>query len=171
VKWTPGANTAIDATVNPDFSQIESDVAQINTNERFALFFPEKRPFFLEGIELFSTPIQAVYTRTITDPLWGLRGTGKLGAFSYTGFVTQDQGGGSVILPGQTPRTWPTRTSAPGWGWVACGASSGAAPSPASWPRTARSREAASIASSAPTSSGVPPRTTPSPGSSYFRGR
>jgi len=100
LKWRPGANTAIDATVNPDFSQIESDVAQITSNERFALFFPEKRPFFLEGIELFSTPLQAVYTRTITDPLWGGRGTGKRGRLAYTGFVAQDEGGGSVILPG-----------------------------------------------------------------------
>jgi hypothetical protein len=100
LKWRPGASAAIDATVNPDFSQIESDVAQISANERFALFFPEKRPFFLEGIELFATPLQAVYTRTITDPLWGVRGTGKLGRLAYTGFVAQDEGGGSVILPG-----------------------------------------------------------------------
>ena len=60
-------------TINPDFSQIESDVAQITTNERFALFFPEKRPFFLERRDLFSTPLQAVYTRTITAPRAGLR--------------------------------------------------------------------------------------------------
>jgi uncharacterized protein DUF5916 len=100
VKWRPGASTAIDATLNPDFSQIESDVAQIGANERFALFFPEKRPFFLEGIELFATPLQAVYTRTITDPRWGLRATGKLGRLAYTGFLAQDDGGGSVILPG-----------------------------------------------------------------------
>jgi hypothetical protein len=100
VKWRPGANTAIDATVNPDFSQIEADVAQITVNERFALFFQERRPFFLEGIELFSTPFQAVYTRTITDPRWGVRGTGKAGAVSYTGLLAQDNGGGSVILPG-----------------------------------------------------------------------
>ena len=100
VKWRPGANTAIDGTINPDFSQIESDVAQITVNERFALFFPERRPFFLEGIEMFSTPIQAVYTRTITDPRWGVRGTGKIGGASYTGLVAQDGGGGSVILPG-----------------------------------------------------------------------
>ena len=100
LKWRPGASTAIDATVNPDFSQIESDVAQIAANERFALFFPEKRPFFLEGIDLFSTPLQAVYTRTITDPRWGVRGTGKLSSLAYTGFVAQDEGGGRVILPG-----------------------------------------------------------------------
>jgi hypothetical protein len=100
VKWRPSASTALDGTVNPDFSQIESDVAQIAANERFALFFPEKRPFFLEGIEMFSTPIQAVYTRTITSPRWGLRGTGKLGDVAYTALAAEDRGGGSVILPG-----------------------------------------------------------------------
>jgi hypothetical protein len=100
VKWTPGVTTAFDATLNPDFSQIESDVAQIGANERFALFFPEKRPFFLEGIELFSTPIQAVYTRTITSPRWGARATGKIGHTAYTALVVDDRGGGSVILPG-----------------------------------------------------------------------
>jgi len=100
VKWTPSVNTAIDGTLNPDFSQIESDVAQIGANERFALFFPEKRPFFLEGIELFSTPIQAVYSRTITSPRWGARATGEIGHTAFTALVTEDRGGGSVILPG-----------------------------------------------------------------------
>ena len=100
VKWTPNENTALDGTLNPDFSQIESDVAQIAANQRFALFFPEKRPFFLEGIELFSTPVQAVYTRTITSPRWGARATGKLGQTAYTVLVTQDRGGGQAILPG-----------------------------------------------------------------------
>jgi len=100
-KWTPNANTAVDATINPDFSQVESDVAQITANERFALFFPEKRPFFLEGLDLFSTPIQAVYTRTITSPRWGLRATGEAGSDTlYTLLVAEDRGGGSVILPG-----------------------------------------------------------------------
>jgi Domain of unknown function (DUF5916) len=100
VKWTPNADTAIDATLNPDFSQIESDVAQIAANERFALFYPEKRPFFLEEADLFSTPIQAVYTRTITSPRWGARSTGQLGDTLYTFLVAEDRGGGSVILPG-----------------------------------------------------------------------
>ncbi len=99
-KWTPNENTALDATFNPDFSQVESDVAQISANERFALFYPEKRPFFLEGIELFSTPIQAVYTRTITSPRWGVRATGKFDTTGYTALVASDRGGGSVILPG-----------------------------------------------------------------------
>ena len=102
LKWTPNANNAVDATLNPDFSQVESDVGQLAVNNRFALFFPEKRPFFLEGVDLFQTPIQAVYTRTITSPRWGLRDTGKFGSSSYTLLVTQDRGGGSVILPGPT---------------------------------------------------------------------
>lgn len=100
VKWTPSAAAAIDATLNPDFSQIESDVAQIGANERFALFYPEKRPFFLEGVEMFATPLQAVYTRTITAPRYGGRATGKLGKTAYTALFAEDRGGGSVILPG-----------------------------------------------------------------------
>jgi hypothetical protein len=99
-KWTPNPDTVLDATVNPDFSQIESDVAQVGANERFALFFPEKRPFFLESVDLFATPMQAVYTRSIADPRWGARGTGRLGDTQYTVLVAEDQGGGSVILPG-----------------------------------------------------------------------
>ena len=102
VKWNPTAASAIDLTLNPDFSQIESDVAQISVNERFALFFPEKRPFFLEGVDLFDTPIQAFYSRTITSPSWGLRGTGKWGSSSYTLLLSEDRGGGLVVLPGPT---------------------------------------------------------------------
>jgi len=100
VKYTPNANNAMDLTIKPDFSQVESDTAQISANERFALFYPEKRPFFLEGVDLFQTPFQAVYTRTITSPEWGGRVTGKEGGIRYTALVTQDEGGGSAILPG-----------------------------------------------------------------------
>ena len=84
--WQPGANLrvgftnlSIDATVNPDFSQVETDASQVTVNERFALFYPEKRPFFLEGIELFATPNQLVYTRQIADPTGGGKLTGKVG--------------------------------------------------------------------------------------------
>jgi len=100
VKWTPNADDAVDFTANPDFSQIEADTAQISANERFALSYPEKRPFFLEGVELFSTPFRAVYTRTITAPRWGARATGKQGAVGYTVLVADDDGGGSAIVPG-----------------------------------------------------------------------
>ncbi len=100
LKYTPNADNTLDGTIRPDFSQIESDTAQISTNQRFALFFPEKRPFFLEGVELLSTPIQAVYTRTITAPDWGGRATGKVGGVNYTALVADDTGGGSVVVPG-----------------------------------------------------------------------
>jgi hypothetical protein len=100
VKWTVDADNALDLTLKPDFSQIESDTAQISANERFALSFPEKRPFFLEGVELLRTPIQAVYTRAITAPRWGTRMTGKTRGVSYTALVADDTGGGSVVLPG-----------------------------------------------------------------------
>ncbi len=100
LKWSPLAGLAIDGTLNPDFSQIESDVAQIGVNERFALFYPEKRPFFLEGVDLYSTPFQAVYTRSITSPSTGLRVTGREGATSFTALAAHDRGGGLVILPG-----------------------------------------------------------------------
>ncbi|MGH7857349.1 MAG: DUF5916 domain-containing protein, partial [Candidatus Binatia bacterium] len=99
-KWLPNPNTIIDLTVNPDFSQIESDTAQITANERFAIFQPEKRPFFLESVDLFSTPLQAVYTRTFTDPAWGARVTGGDEKTKYTLLVGQDDGGGLVIIPG-----------------------------------------------------------------------
>lgn len=102
VKWSPGSATAIDLTVNPDFSQIEADTAQIAVNNRFALFYPEKRPFFLEGVDLLDTPLGAVYTRSITSPRWGGRATGKVRGLAYTLLAAQDRGGGSVILPGPT---------------------------------------------------------------------
>lgn len=73
---------SLDAAFNPDFSQVESDAGLVTINERFALYIPEKRPFFLEGIELFSTPNQLVYTRQLTDPSLGGKVTGKVGAYS-----------------------------------------------------------------------------------------
>ncbi len=75
-------NMALDATINPDFSQVESDAGLVTVNERFALFLPERRPFFLEGIELFSTPNQLVYTRQIADPIGGAKFTGKFGRYN-----------------------------------------------------------------------------------------
>ncbi len=100
LKWTPTPSLILDLAANPDFSQIESDTAQITTNERFALFFQEKRPFFLEGADLFSTPFNAVHTRSITDPSIGARATGKIGKTSYTVLGALDEGGGSIIIPG-----------------------------------------------------------------------
>lgn len=84
-------NLVLDATVNPDFSQVEADVDQIQVNERFALFFPEKRAFFLEGTEIFRTTQNLVHTRRIIDPIAGAKLTGKIGAFAvgYLGAVDE----------------------------------------------------------------------------------
>jgi len=100
VKWSPLSGLALDATVKPDFSQVEADAPQIVANERFALFFPEKRSFFLEGVELFAAPFQAVYTRTINAPDGGLRATGRAGTTAFTVLAARDRGEGLVIIPG-----------------------------------------------------------------------
>jgi hypothetical protein len=102
LKWVPSESTAFDATINPDFSQVESDVAQISANARFALFYPEKRPFFMERAQLFNAPIQAIYTRTITSPRWGARASGDDAGTAWTVLAAQDRGGGTVIIPGPT---------------------------------------------------------------------
>jgi hypothetical protein len=87
---------ALDLTLNPDFSQVESDEGQVTVNERFALFFPEKRPFFLEGIELFGTPQTLVYTRRIVDPKAGAKFTGKFGQLGVAHLTAVDDGGESA---------------------------------------------------------------------------
>ncbi len=74
-------NLVLDATYNPDFSQVEADANRVSVNERFAIFFPERRAFFLEGAEIFNTPARLVYTRQIVDPVAGAKLTGKVGAF------------------------------------------------------------------------------------------
>jgi hypothetical protein len=91
-------NFSLDGTVNPDFSTVESDEGQVTVNERFALFFPEKRPFFLEGIELFATPNQLVYTRRINDPIAGVKMTGKFGRLATAYLAALDETGDDDAL-------------------------------------------------------------------------
>jgi hypothetical protein len=98
-RWGITPNLTAAGTINPDFSQVEADTAQLGVNEQFALFFPEKRPFFLEGADFFETPLQAVYTRTVADPQWGTKLTGKEGRHAIGGFVTRDDRL-NLLLPG-----------------------------------------------------------------------
>lgn len=89
------ASVSLDATVNPDFSQVESDAGLVTANERFSLFVAEQRPFFLEGIELFAAPNQLVYTRRIVDPVGGAKVTGKVGKWGVAYLsALDDQGAG-----------------------------------------------------------------------------
>jgi hypothetical protein len=98
-RWGVTPNLTLNAAVNPDFSQVETDTAQLDTNTTFALFFPEKRPFFLEGADFFQTPLNVVYTRTVADPSVGLKLTGKQGKNALGLFVTADERS-NLLLPG-----------------------------------------------------------------------
>lgn len=91
LQWGIKPNLNLSATINPDFSQIEADALQLRENRRFVLSFPERRPFFLESSEIFDTPLQAVFTRSIIEPKAGIKMTGKQGAHSFGAFITQDQ--------------------------------------------------------------------------------
>jgi hypothetical protein len=97
VKWVAKDNLAVDMTLNPDFSQVESDEPQVTVNQRFEVFFPEKRPFFLENADLFSTPFNLVFTRRIADPQLGARITGKAGPYAFGGIVTDDEAPGKRL--------------------------------------------------------------------------
>ncbi|MEO8193303.1 MAG: DUF5916 domain-containing protein [Gemmatimonadales bacterium] len=89
-RWGVRQNLTMNATINPDFSQVEADIGQVLLNERFALFYPEKRPFFLDGLELFDTPNQLIYTRRIVEPTGGLKLAGKLAGANVAAMVVQD---------------------------------------------------------------------------------
>ena len=78
LRWTLGSDFVLNGTVKPDFSQVEADATQIAADERFALFYPEKRPFFVEGIDQFNVPNTLVYTRTIVRPDGAAKLTGKI---------------------------------------------------------------------------------------------
>jgi hypothetical protein len=80
VKWTLGSDFVLNGTVEPDFSQVEADAAQIAADQRFALFYPEKRPFFVEGSDQFNVPNTLIYTRRIVQPTEAVKLTGKVGA-------------------------------------------------------------------------------------------
>ena len=81
----------VDGTINPDFSQVESDQPQISVNKPFELFFPEKRPFFLENATNFTTPIPLLFTRRIADPLAGARASGRVGRYALGAMVVDDR--------------------------------------------------------------------------------
>ncbi|HZS98087.1 MAG TPA: DUF5916 domain-containing protein [Terriglobales bacterium] len=89
----------LDATINPDFAQVESDEPQITVNQRFEVLFPEKRPFFQENSGYFATPINLVFTRRIADPLYGVRLTGKKGPWSIGTLFADDQSPGESVAP------------------------------------------------------------------------
>jgi hypothetical protein len=99
VRWGFTHNLTLSGTINPDFSQVEADAAQLDINEPFALFFPEKRPFFMEAADFFATPFNVVYTRMMRDPAWGVKVSGKEETHTVGSYVVRDDVT-NIIFPG-----------------------------------------------------------------------
>lgn len=93
VRWGIGSNWVLNGTVKPDFSQVEADATQIAADERFALFYAERRPFFVEGVDQFNAPNTLVYTRTLVHPEAALKLTGKVGRTDVALLSALDAGG------------------------------------------------------------------------------
>ena len=90
VRWGVTSNLTLNGTVNPDFSQVEADASQFTFDPRTALFFPEKRPFFLEGIEQFTTPNNLIYTRRVAAPVGAAKLTGKVAGSRVAALLAVD---------------------------------------------------------------------------------
>jgi hypothetical protein len=98
-RWGVTPNLTLNGAINPDFSQVEADSPQLDVNNTFALFFNEKRPFFLEAADFFETPLNIVYTRTVAEPDWGLKLTGKEGVHGGGVFLARDART-QLVIPG-----------------------------------------------------------------------
>jgi hypothetical protein len=107
-KYGLTSTVTLDATVNPDFSQVESDAFQVEVNQRFPIFFSEKRPFFMEGVGIFTLAGQgndnslqsAVHTRRIVDPIFGAKVTGSLGRVTFGTLTAVDRDAGRGLPDG-----------------------------------------------------------------------
>jgi hypothetical protein len=109
VKFSPSPAITFEGVVSPDFSQVESDADQISVNTTFALSYPEKRPFFIEGSDLFKNRLQTYYSRSINNPRGAVKLTGRRGAVSYGLIAAEDQNA-SLIVPGEESSSDPIET-------------------------------------------------------------
>ncbi|MCL5267645.1 MAG: carbohydrate binding family 9 domain-containing protein [Bacteroidetes bacterium] len=97
LKYSPNPSMSFEGVINPDFSQVESDAAQISVNNTFALFYPEKRPFFMDGNDILSTVIQAYYSRMINDPMGAGKVVEKSGPWSVAYLAAEDRNSPFII--------------------------------------------------------------------------
>jgi len=95
VKYTLSPNITLDAAYNPDFAEIEADAPVVTANQRFPIFFEEKRPFFLEGVDIFQSPLRIFHSRTIVDPDVAAKLTGKIGKTSFGFLAASDNAPGN----------------------------------------------------------------------------
>jgi hypothetical protein len=110
-RWGVTPNLTLIGTVNPDFSQVEADALQLDINQPFALFFEERRPFFTEGADFFSTRLNAVYTRMMRDPAWGFKFSGKEGSNTLGAYVVRDEITNLVFPSSQKSQTTTLQSS------------------------------------------------------------
>jgi hypothetical protein len=101
-KFAISPTMTLDLALNPDFAQVEADQLVVTTNQRFPIFFPERRPFFLEGIEIFQTPLGVVNTRAIVDPDIAVKLTGRRGPNTYGILAASDNGPGNFSADDRT---------------------------------------------------------------------
>src|SRR5689334_2752396 len=107
-KYTLTPTVTLDFTLNPDFAQVESDQLVVTANQRFPIFFEEKRPFFLEGIDIFNTQISAVHTRAIVDPDYAVKLTGKVNRNTFGLLLASDNAPGNFSEDDRTnPSVFP----------------------------------------------------------------
>jgi len=99
-RYAPSPDLAVEGTINPDFSQVESDATQISVNSNYSLFYPEKRPFFLLGADMFQNQTQTFYSRAINNPLGAARVIGKSGSLSFAYLAASDRNT-PYIIPGE----------------------------------------------------------------------
>ncbi|MEQ1645044.1 MAG: DUF5916 domain-containing protein, partial [Pyrinomonadaceae bacterium] len=95
LKYTITPSITLDAAINPDFAEIEADAPVVTANQRFPIFFQEKRPFFLEGADIFNSPLQVFYSRNIVDPDFAVKLSGKTGPTSFGILAASDNAPGN----------------------------------------------------------------------------
>lgn len=95
LKLNTSSNLTFDLTLNPDFAQVEADQFVVTANQRFPIFYEEKRPFFLEGIDIFQTPLQTVHTRTIIEPNAAVKMSGKYNDYTFGVLASSDKAPGT----------------------------------------------------------------------------
>lgn len=98
-RWGFTPNLTLSAAINPDFSHVEADVAELDINRKFAIYYPEKRPFFMEAADIFKTPFAVFYTRSLADPDWGIKLAGKEGVNALGLYSVQDRMT-NILIPG-----------------------------------------------------------------------